>query len=55
MRKIFGWLGMFALGSAGWWLGELWALPAAVILGAVGTGLGLYWGRQLHDRLLGDD
>lgn len=45
---------MFVLGGAGWWLGELWALPAAVVLGALGSGLGLYWGRRLFDEWLGD-
>ncbi len=54
MRFIFGSLGAFALGSFGWWLGELWALPAAVILGVIGSGLGLYWGRRLFDEWLGD-
>lgn len=53
MRGIFSTLGMFFLGSAGWWLGGLWAMPAAVMLSAVGTGLGLYWGRRLFDDWLG--
>jgi hypothetical protein len=53
MRGIFALLGTTVLGSFGWWLGELWALPAAVVLGAVGSGLGLYWGRRLFDEWLG--
>ena len=45
---VAGWFGGF-----GWWLGALWAQPAAVILGAVGSGVGLYWGRRLFDEWLG--
>ncbi len=52
MRFIFGFIGAFAGGWGGWWLGALWALPAAVLLGAVGSGVGLYGGRRLFDRWL---
>jgi len=53
MRSLFALIGTCGLGSFGWWLGELWALPAAVVLGAVGSGVGLYWGRRLFDEWLG--
>ncbi|MDB5987499.1 MAG: hypothetical protein JWR16_2552 [Nevskia sp.] len=53
MKFIFGTLGAFLLGSFGWWLGAQWALPAAVIVSAVGGGVGLYYGRRLFDDLLG--
>lgn len=53
MRFIFATLGTFAGGSLGWWLGALWNLPAAVMLSALGTGVGLYWGRRLFDEWLG--
>jgi len=52
MRTIFALTGTTALGWFGWWLGALWALPAAVVLGAVGSGVGLYWGRRLFDECL---
>jgi hypothetical protein len=52
MRFLFGTIGVFAVGSFGWWLGGLWALPAAVVLGAVGSGVGLYWGRRLSQQWL---
>jgi hypothetical protein len=50
---IFGFLGVLILGSAGWWLGSLAGWGAAVILGAVGSGAGLYYGRRLYDEWLG--
>jgi hypothetical protein len=53
MRALFALIGTCALGGFGWWLGALWALPAAVVLGAVGSGVGLYWGRRLFDEWLG--
>ncbi len=52
MRGLFGFIGAFVLGWAGWWLGALWALPAAVLLGAIGSGVGLYWGRRLFQQWL---
>lgn len=52
MRFLFGAIGTCAGGWAGWALGELWALPAAVVLGAVGSGVGLYWGRKLFRQWL---
>lgn len=53
MRMIFGLIGVTVLGGIGWWLGGLCALPAAAVLGAVGSGAGLYWGRRLFDEWIG--
>ncbi len=53
MKFIFGALGSFLLGSFGWWLGEQMSLVLAVLLSAVGGGVGLYYGRRLFDDLLG--
>jgi hypothetical protein len=53
MKMIFGWIGIFALGSLGWWLGDFLGLLPAVMLSAIGSGAGLYWGRKLFDRWLG--
>lgn len=53
MKFVFATLGTTGLGSLGWWLGEQWALGAAVVLGALGSGLGLYWGRRLFEEWLG--
>jgi hypothetical protein len=53
MKFIFSTLGMTVLGGIGWWLGEQWNLFAAVVLSAVGTGVGMYYGRKLFDEWLG--
>jgi hypothetical protein len=54
MRGIFALLGTTLVGSLGWWLGALLGLLPAVILSAIGSGVGLYWGRRLFDEWLGD-
>jgi hypothetical protein len=51
---IFAVVGTSVLGGVGWWLGEMLNLGAAVVLSAVGSGVGLYWGRRLFDDWLGD-
>ncbi len=53
MRGIFATLGIFLLGSIGWALGEHVGLGTAVVLSAIGSGVGLYWGRKLFDQWLG--
>lgn len=53
MRAILTLLGTFIVGSLGWWLGEQVSLWLAVILGALGSGLGLYWARRWFDEHLG--
>jgi hypothetical protein len=53
MRGIFASLGAFLLGSIGWALGQLVGLMTAVVLGAIGSGSGIYYGRKLFDEWLG--
>lgn len=53
MRGIFGTIGTFLAGTVGWAIGERVGLGTAVILSAVGSGVGLYWGRKLFDQWLG--
>lgn len=53
MRAIFAFLGTFLAGSIGWAVGERVGLGTAVVLSAVGSGFGLYWGRKLFDEWLG--
>jgi hypothetical protein len=53
MRGIFATLGTFLAGSLGWAIGQRMGLVTAVILSAVGSGVGLYWGRRLFDEWLG--
>ena len=53
MRGIFGTLGTFLLGTLGWAIGQLVGLGTAIVLSAIGSGVGLYWGRKLFDEWLG--
>ena len=53
MRGIIGWLVASVVGWAGWWLGQHVGLGAAVVLGAIGTGVGLYFGFRWFDNNLG--
>jgi hypothetical protein len=53
MRAIFATLGTFLLGSIGWAVGQFVGLGTAVVLSAIGSGFGLYWGRKLFDHWLG--
>ena len=53
MRGIFATLGTFLIGSAGWALGQYVGLGTAVVLSAIGSGVGLYYGRKLFDEWLG--
>jgi hypothetical protein len=53
MRRVFATLGTFLLGSIGWAVGQLVGLGTAVVLSAIGSGFGLYWGRKLFDEWLG--
>lgn len=53
MRGIFATLGTCLLGSIGWAIGQYVGLVTAVVLSAIGSGFGLYWGRKLFDEWLG--
>jgi hypothetical protein len=53
MRGIFATLGTVLLGSIGWAIGQYVGLLTAVVLSAIGSGFGLYWGRKLFDEWLG--
>lgn len=53
MRGIFGTLGTFLGGSLAWAIGQRVGLGTAVVLSAIGSGVGLYWGRRLFDEWLG--
>lgn len=47
MQKLFGGIGAFAGSSAGWALGMQLSVFGAVLLSAVGLGVGLYYGRKI--------
>ena len=46
---IIGWGCASLLGALGWWLGAQLNLGAAVILGAIASGVGLYYGNKWFD------
>jgi hypothetical protein len=50
MHKMLGFLGMTAGGWIFWIVGERYSLTAAILLSAVGTGVGLYVGRRIADE-----
>jgi hypothetical protein len=45
--------GATLLSAIGWAVGAHLGLFFAIVLGAVGGGYGLYWGRKLFDEYLG--
>jgi hypothetical protein len=47
MHKLLGLIGMTVGGWLGWVIGLRFSFLAAILLGIVGTGLGLYWGRRI--------
>jgi hypothetical protein len=53
MRGIFSTLGVCLLGSIGWAMGMWVGIGTAVVLSAIGSGVGLYYGRKLFDEWLG--
>ena len=52
MRTILGWGTASLLGSIAWWLGAHVGLGTAVILSAVASGVGLYYGFRWFDENL---
>ena len=53
MKGLLALIGTTVLGSIGWWLGEQISVGVAVVLGAIGSGAGLYYSRRLFDEWLG--
>jgi hypothetical protein len=52
MQKTMAFIGMTVGGAVGWWLGNFAGIFGAVAVSAVGTGVGLYYGRKLADDFL---
>jgi hypothetical protein len=50
MTKMLGFLGATVGSAIGWWAGAHVGMMTAFLLSTVGTGAGIYWGRQLADR-----
>jgi hypothetical protein len=47
MEKLFWVIGAIGGGWLGWWLGARMGIMAAVILSAIGTGVGIYLAHRL--------
>jgi hypothetical protein len=45
--RLLGFVGAMAGSALGWWAGEKVGIMTAVILSAIGTGVGIYAGRRL--------
>jgi hypothetical protein len=52
MRAVIGWLAALLAGWAGWWLGSKIGFATGVMLSAVTTGLGPYFGYRWFDQNL---
>jgi uncharacterized membrane protein YeaQ/YmgE (transglycosylase-associated protein family) len=52
VNRFLGWIGATVGGAVGWWAGAAWGMFAAFLVSMVGTGVGLYLGRWLAERLL---
>lgn len=52
MKGLVGFFGMNVVGALGWWLGAFHSMTLAVLLSAVGSGLGLYAARKLAEEYL---
>ncbi len=51
MVKILGTLGAFVGSSLGWWIGSGIGMMTAFLISIVGTGVGIYAGRQIALKL----
>jgi hypothetical protein len=47
MKRLFGLIGATLGGYLGWWLGAFGGIMTAFVLSMVGTGFGIYLGRQV--------
>ncbi|MGH9641033.1 MAG: hypothetical protein ACRD3Q_01270 [Terriglobales bacterium] len=53
MRTIIGWSCASLAGACGWWLGDKVNIGVALILAAVASAVGLYYGQKWFDDNLG--
>ena len=52
MGTLLGWVGASVGGALGWWVGDREGLLTAFLVSIVGTGVGLYLGRRIAERLV---
>lgn len=53
MSKALAFLGATVGGAVGWWIGAQVGIMTAFFVSMVGTGIGIYAGRRMADRLIG--
>ena len=51
MKKLLAFIGASAGGGVGWAIGSPAGIMTAFVLSMIGTGLGIYAGRRLADRM----
>lgn len=51
MRKLVTLTGSTVLSAVGWWLGNFVGLGTAIVVGAIGAGVGFYIGGRLAGYL----
>jgi hypothetical protein len=51
MQKLLGLVGASVIGSVGWWAGARAGVMTGFFFSMIGTGVGLYAGRRIADRL----
>ena len=52
MSGLLAFVGATVVGGIGWWLGSFVGFTTAMILSAVGTGVGIYYGRKIAREYL---
>jgi len=52
VNGLLAWAGATVGGALGWWVGDRAGLFTAFLLSIVGTGVGLYLGRRIAERLV---
>ena len=52
MKGIIAFVGLNVGGGIGWWLGAYHSFTLAMVLSAVGSGVGLYYVRKLAEEYL---
>ena len=50
MSKLLAFVGATLLSAVGWWLGAFVGIMTSVILSAIGTGVGIYYGRRIAEH-----
>lgn len=52
MTALLGWTGATVGSAIGWWVGAKYGVFTAFASSVVGTGVGLYVGRRIAERLV---